>query len=113
MGGAPRPKGCEPSPQAVAKVVYSARALGHIERAVEHLAAENPTAAMAAVEAIRSAVENLAAHPLVGRRVEADIRELVISYGATGHIALYRFIVRPDEVRVLALRHQREIGYLP
>ena len=58
-------------------------------------------------------MNNLAAHPLVGRRVESDIRELVISFGATGYIALYRFVVQRDEVRVLALRHQREIGYLP
>jgi plasmid stabilization system protein ParE len=49
----------------------------------------------------------------VGRRVEGEIRELVISSGATGYIALYRFVVKEDQVRVLALRHQREIGYLP
>lgn len=97
----------------MAQVVYSARALDHIERAIGHLAAENSTVAMAAVAAVRSAVENLAAHPLIGRRIEADIRELVVSYGATGYIALYRFVVQLDEVRVLALRHQREIGYLP
>ncbi len=52
-------------------------------------------------------------HPLVGRRIEGDLRELVISFGATGYIALYRFVVQQDQVRVLALRHQREIGYLP
>jgi len=75
--------------------------------------AEGGDAAKASASAIRSAVENLATHPLVGRRVEGDLRELVISYGATGYIALYRFIVQRDEVRVLALRHQREIGYLP
>ena len=63
--------------------------------------------------AIQSAVDNLAAHPLVGRRVEEDLRELVISFGDTGYIALYRFVVQQDTVRVLALRHQREIGYLP
>lgn len=89
----------------MAQVVYSANALANLERAF---------AASAAVEQpIRSAVENLASHPLVGRRVEGDVRELVISYGATGYIALYRFAVLRDEVRILALRPQREIGYLP
>jgi plasmid stabilization system protein ParE len=97
----------------VAQVVYSARALDHIERAIEHLAIENPSAAIAAAAAIRSAVENLAEHPLTGRRIAGEIRELVVSYGATGYIALYRFVVKSDEVRVLAIRHQREIGYLP
>ena len=97
----------------MAQVVYSARALENLERAFELLLAENPATAIAAAEAIESAVDNLAAHPLVGRRVEGDLRELIISFGATGYVALYRFVVLDDQVRVLALRHQREIGYLP
>jgi plasmid stabilization system protein ParE len=45
--------------------------------------------------------------------VHGDVRELVISFGQTGYIALYRFVVPRDEVRVLAIRHQREIGFVP
>ena len=97
----------------MAEIVYSARALDDLERAFEFLAANNPEAGVAAATAIRTAVENLAAHPLVGRRIEGDLRELVISFGATGYIAMYRFVVQQNQVRVLALRHQREIGYLP
>jgi plasmid stabilization system protein ParE len=97
----------------VATVVYSARSLTHLGRAFQFLKAENPDAAIAAAGAIRSAVENLSAHPLLGRRVHGDIRELVISFGQTGYIALYRFVVPQDEVRVLAIRHQREIGFVP
>ena len=74
---------------------------------------KDPEVAVASAAVIRSAVENLAAHPLLGRRVEGDLRELVISYGATGYIALYRFDIQRDQVRVLSLRHQREVGYLP
>ena len=66
-----------------------------------------------AAAAIQSAVENLASHPLIGRRVKGELRELVISYGKTGYIALYRFIIHSDEIRILALRHQRELGYIP
>jgi plasmid stabilization system protein ParE len=83
----------------VAQVVYSSRALENLERT--------------AASSIYSAVDNLATHPLVGRRIEGDLRELVISYGATGYIALYRFDIQRDQVRVLAMRAQREIGYLP
>jgi plasmid stabilization system protein ParE len=97
----------------VAEVVYSARSLVHIERAFQFLHDKNPPAALSAVTAIQSAVDNLAAHPLVGRRVEGELRELVISYGQTGYLALYRFLVLRDEVRVLAIRHQRELGFLP
>jgi plasmid stabilization system protein ParE len=97
----------------VAQVVYSARGIENLEHGFASLLAANPTAAEAAAEAIESAVNTLAAHPLVGRRIEADLRELVVSFGVTGYIALYRFEVQEDTVRVLALRHQQEIGYLP
>ena len=97
----------------MASIVYSARSLIHLERAFEFLRQENPDAAVAAAQAIRSAIDNLGTHPLLGRRIHGDIRELVISYGATGYIALYRFLVPHDEIRILAIRHQREIGFIP
>jgi plasmid stabilization system protein ParE len=97
----------------VATVVYSARALDHIERAFQYLRGKNPDAAQSVVTAIQSAVDNLAAHPLVGRRIEGELRELIISYGHSGYVALYRFIVSTDEVRILAIRHQREVGFIP
>jgi plasmid stabilization system protein ParE len=97
----------------VAKIVYSARALDHIERAFQLLHDRNPDAALNAVAAIQSAVHNLAAHPLVGRRVKGELRELIISYGQLGYVALYRFVVPREEVRILAIRHQRELGFLP
>jgi plasmid stabilization system protein ParE len=97
----------------MAAIVCSGRALAHLERAFELLRTEHPEAPVAAADAIRTAVESLAAHPLLGQRVHGDIRELVISYGRTGYIALYRFLVPQDEVRVLAIRHQREIGFVP
>ncbi|MGH8253241.1 MAG: type II toxin-antitoxin system RelE/ParE family toxin [Steroidobacteraceae bacterium] len=92
-------------------VVYSARSLANVERIFQIQRDENPAAALAAVVAIQSAVEHLALHPLIGRRVEGEIRELLISYGRTGYIALYRFHVLRDAVRILALRHQREVGF--
>jgi len=97
----------------VATIVYSSRSLDHLERALDFLREEKPEAAVAAPDAICSAVGNLGAHPLLGRRVHGDIREMVISYGATGYIALYRFLIPQDEIRVLAIRHQREIGFVP
>lgn len=97
----------------MAQVVYAARSLVHIERAFQFLRDKNPAAALDAVIAIQSAVDNLAAHPLTGRRIEGEVRELVISYGQTGYIALYRFVVPQNEVRILTIRHQRELGFQP
>lgn len=50
-------------------------------------------------------------HPFVGRAVAGELRELVISFGRTGYVALYRFVPARDQVRILAIRHQRELGY--
>jgi len=97
----------------VARIVYSACALDHLERAVGLLRAQDPRGAARAVHAIASAAESVATHPLIGQRIDGEIRELIISYGETGYVALYRFIVPRDEVHVLAIRHQRELGRLP
>jgi plasmid stabilization system protein ParE len=77
----------------------------------EFLADSNPESGSRALTAIRAAVEVLSQHPLIGRTAEAGLRELVISYGNTGYVALYWFVPERDEIIVLALRHQRELDY--
>jgi plasmid stabilization system protein ParE len=95
----------------MARVVYSRNALANLERAFGSLYERNSEAALDAVEAIRSAVSMLEHHPLIGRMVAGELRELIISYGRTGYVALYRFVPSRDQVRVLAIRHQRELDY--
>lgn len=95
----------------MAEIVYSPNAIANLERAFEYLADKDPRAAPAAALAIRTAVEVLARHPLIGRPVEGELRELVISFGRTGYVALYRFAPSENRVRVLAIRHQRELDY--
>ena len=95
----------------MAEVTYSARALANIERLFDFLAAENPSAAGAAAAVIVDAVKILERHPHIGRPVRGRLRELVISYGRAGYVALYRADARGDRVEILAVRHQREAGY--
>lgn len=95
----------------MARVVYSPNAVANLERAFAYLADVAPDAARSATHAITTAVDILEHHPLVGRIVRGDLRELVISFGRTGYIALYRFLPGSDEVRLLAIRHQRELDY--
>ena len=95
----------------MAQVVYAENALANLERAFEFLAEHDPGIAADAAATIREAVETLSNHPLFGRRVTGELRELVISYGKTGYVALYRFVPARDQVRVLAIRHQRELDY--
>ena len=95
----------------MATVVYGAKALADLERLFAFLTVHDQASATASAAAIRSAVEMLAEHPMIGRRVSADVRELVISFGRTGYVALYRFVPALEQVRILSVRHQREIGY--
>jgi plasmid stabilization system protein ParE len=95
----------------LASVAYSARALADLDRLFDFIAATNPSAAVDAGEVIVDAVRILERHPYIGRPVRGPLRELVISYGRTGYVALYRVAPRADRVEILALRHQREAGY--
>ena len=93
----------------MARVVYARRALDDLERLLTFLAREDAAAAARSAAAIRSAVSLLEEHPLIGRVRHGDLRELVISFGKTGYVALYRFVPHRAEVRVLGFRHQREL----
>ncbi|HLB13521.1 MAG TPA: type II toxin-antitoxin system RelE/ParE family toxin [Burkholderiales bacterium] len=95
----------------MAAATYSARALADLDRLFDFLVAENPNAAAAAAAVIVDAVTILERHPYIGRPVRGRLRELVISYGRTGYVALYRVAARGDRVEILAIRHQREAGY--
>lgn len=96
----------------MAQVIYTENALANLERAFAFLAEHDPSAATDAAVAIGDAVDVLADHPLIGRRIEGEIRELIISYGKTGYVALYRFLPEKEVIRILAIRHQRELDFL-
>ena len=95
----------------MAHLTYSAAAISDIEELTAFLAESAPAAAEATFSLIEEAVTILKRHPLIGRLVEDDLRELVISRGRTGYIALYSYEAADDAVLILALRHQREAGY--
>ena len=96
----------------MAKLSYSEGALADLERLTGFLIDNDPVAAAETLELIEEAVNLLIRHPLVGRPVEYELRELVISRGSTGYLALYSLEEDQDAVLILAIRHQREAGYL-
>ena len=95
----------------MAALIYTRGALADLERIFEFLAREDPAAGVAAVDVIREAVSILENHPMIGRPAEYGLRELVVSRGRSGYVALYRHLVPEDVVLILAIRHQREAGY--
>ena len=65
-----------------------------------------------AISAIRDALQVLATTPYTCRKASISpfLRELVISFGATGCVALFE-IVDAHSVVIAAVRHQREDDY--
>jgi plasmid stabilization system protein ParE len=96
----------------VAQIVFSDEAFDDFERILDFLLETSAEHAGEGLQSIRSAIDVLENHPLVGRRVETQLRELVISWGNTGYLALYRFDPALNVVRMLRIRHQREAGYM-
>lgn len=95
----------------MAKLIYSDRAVADLERLTDFLIKIDTSSALETVELIEEAVNLLMRHPLVGRPVEHELRELVISRGHSGYVALYSIEEGQDAVLILAIRHQREAGY--
>ena len=63
---------------------------------------------------IYKAIDTLRTFPFTCRKAQADspfIRELVISFGANGYVALFE-IEEDNTVTILAVRHQREDDYM-
>lgn len=95
------------------QVRLTEQARADLVRLREFLRTRNPPAARRMGQLLSAALERLAEHPEVGRPVE-DLehgRELIIPFGDSGYLMLYRY-VEDEPVLVLAIRHQREAGYL-
>lgn len=88
----------------VARVIYSRQAFADLDRLADFPIEEAPRAAIAAIDVIRDGIEMLERHPFVGRSCEEGLRELLISYGKSGYVALYSYEKREDLVLVLAIR---------
>lgn len=95
----------------MARVEFAARARADLDRIYDFVAGDDPIAARAAIALIFDALQILERHPAIGRPAEHGLRELVISRGKTGYVALYDFFEEEEVVLVLAVRHQREAGF--
>ena len=93
----------------MASVKLLPSALEDLERLVEFLRANDPAAASQTASLIFEGLRVLAHHPLIGRPIGVNRRELVIFRGRAGYLAQYSYRLASDEVLVVAIRHQREV----
>lgn len=93
-------------------IVFDEEVLADLERILEFNAGRDPATALEHLQRIREGVLILGGHPEIGRTVAGSpLRELVISHGNSGYVALYEYSRVQNVVRVTAIRHQREAGY--
>ena len=96
----------------MAKLEYALNALSDIKRLVEFLIDNDVIAALETFDIIDEAVQVLRRHPDIGRSTSsASKRELVISRGKTGYVAIYKLDKLADIVVILAIKHQREDNF--
>jgi len=97
----------------VPQVIVTEGAAQGLERCRRSLAVKAPEAARRAGQAIDRQFQLLEKTPDIGRPLPElpELRELVIAFGDSGYVALYRHEPVDDAVYVLAFRHQKEAGY--
>ena len=93
------------------RCLISEDAAQDLEELVDFLRTHQADYAVETIDLILNALNILEQHPHIGRLVQSQLRELIISRGKTGYVALYEYDEAADVVLVLAIRHQREAGY--
>jgi plasmid stabilization system protein ParE len=95
------------------RVIITETALNGLTRCHQFISAKNQPAAKRAGRAIEHQFALLESNADLGRPFaeQIELRELVIAFGDSGYVALYRYNVSDDVVHVLAFRHQKEAGY--
>ena len=93
-------------------IFFDEGAQADLERIFDFNYLRDPASALVHVETILDAVQVLDRHPEIGGTVAGSpLRELVVSHGSTGYVALYEHARAEGVVRLVAVRHQREAGY--
>ena len=95
------------------QIRYTRAARDDLQRLYAFLLEQDLQAAEKALETISKSTDMLKDFPFTCRKAQADnpfLRELVISFGANGYVALFE-IDNNKTVTILAVRHQREDDY--
>ena len=92
------------------RIVFAPQAADDLERLTDFLIENDKNAALLTIGLIEEAVNILGSHPLIGRLCDTHQRELVISRGKNGYIALYSYEESKNIILINAIRHQKESG---
>lgn len=96
----------------MSRLIWSRQALLDLQRLYRFLAVKNIDAAKRAIKTVRQGMKVLGHQPGIGRPIEDmvdEFREWMIDFGDSGYVARYR--IDADAVTILAVRHQKEVGF--
>ncbi len=95
------------------RVIVTQGAAKGLERCRFFLSEENPKASKRAAQTIEQQFALLEMNPDIGRPLDdlPELRELIIKFGDSGYVTLYRYQAEFDTVVILAFRRQKEAGY--
>jgi len=90
-------------------IVLSPEALTDVERLRAFLDQASPGAARRAMATILMAIERLQEFPDLGMATgDADIRQIVIRFGASGYIVRYAVLAETGDILITRVWHGRE-----
>lgn len=104
---------CPSGHKHLAAIFFASNVGSDFQRILMHLREYASMDEATRLQGLMSAIDVLAANPLIGRPCADGCRELVIGRGLRGYIALYSYDEPKDLVRILAIRSQKEVGYCP
>lgn len=96
----------------MARIEFAPEIMEDFDLILEHLLQMKTQDPSSRMKEISSAIGILEQNPLIGKPASGEKRELVIGRKAHGYLALYRYVEEIDTVFVLAIRSQREAGYV-
>lgn len=95
------------------QVIFAPAALRDLTRLREFLQQKNPPAAKRIASVIVKSLRAIEQQPQIGRPIEDApdaFREWIINFGDSGYVARYRYS-GGDTITILAIRHQKEVGF--
>ena len=95
------------------RIIITENAVKGLERCRLFLKEKDPLAAKRAALAISQRFALLEKDPEIGRPVSdiPELRELLVEFGNSGYVALYKYSPKTTTVYVLAFKQQKEAGY--
>lgn len=94
------------------QIIYANGAISDLQRLREFLRPKSPATAKRAAETIMKSIQIIGLHPQIGRPIDdlpEQFREWMIDFGNSGYVARYH--IEEQTVTILAIRHQKEVGY--